>query len=712
MESKQRSSDNIFNPHLSQNQQDLLDRAISSQTHQDYPQPGAIGIKRSQSDSERQPGTMSGKALYVSPQQDVDLDNYDYTPDLDYLDGDNSFDFDNADLGGDLIGALPGGNGAEQHEKRKSPDEAGSPEEGDAKRQETLDGDKAQSKRPGRKPLTSEPTTKRKAQNRAAQRAFRERKEKHLKDLETKVDELTKAKEADQQENGLLKAQVERLQVELREFRQRTSLNGNASIRSPPLGSSKAQNQRNVGGDNGNNFQFDFPRFGALPGNQNSGQNHSNSSTSSAGSGQSPGTNANGYGVGQSQQAARQNSQARSQSPQTTKTTSSGSSASVPQNNFQAYSNGNNMRGFSDTLPQMNNSSSNGDPFGDLFSPSVVNNAGRNGTLGGNYFASPQPINNNQQASNDNGTDTTSGLSRVFQFNSGSNASDSNSPCSSSQSQWNGANNSSCGTSPEPSYNSPGEKEKSMEGLYSKISPQQNQTQQYNNNNNNNNNGLQANSNNFAPMNGNTDMNVPSLDSFDPVLFADYRDNQDDFLGNNDFGSNFFDDALNTGAFDYASPSNLFGILQSPQPAQQHAKPVQNAPSSGATPSRNLMAGIEKTREGGDDDYGLPDAQVSKKEEAGKLISCNNIWNQLQSNQDFQEGKFDLDGLCSELRQKARCSESGVMVDQNHVDAALRRLSKNKSKNAAASAPDLMFEQESWDRVLANMNGGQGNKYA
>ena len=82
--------------------------------------------------------------------------------------------------------------------------------------------------------------------------------------------------------------------------------------------------------------------------------------------------------------------------------------------------------------------------------------------------------------------------------------------------------------------------------------------------------------------------------------------------------------------------------------------------------------------------------------------------NQLQSNPDFQEGKFDLDGLCSELRAKARCSESGVMVDQDHVDAALRKLGKKDDKTGKpVEAPaGLMFEQESWDNVLKKL----GNK--
>ena len=61
-----------------------------------------------------------------------------------------------------MIGSLPGSggnaNGDLSNEKRKSPDENDASEEGDAKRQETQDGEKG-AKKPGRKPLTSEPTT-------------------------------------------------------------------------------------------------------------------------------------------------------------------------------------------------------------------------------------------------------------------------------------------------------------------------------------------------------------------------------------------------------------------------------------------------------------------------------------------------------------------------------------------------------------------------
>lgn len=136
-------------------------------------------------------------------------------------------------------------------DKRKADSPDG--EDGPGKRQET--GKKTQ--KPGRKPLTSEPTTKRKAQNRAAQRAFRERKEKHLKDLEDKVDELQKKSDNTDSENAQLKAQVSRLQTELNEYRKRLS-----SSALPTTFASSNSLARNSW-DTSNNFNFEFPKFGS-----------------------------------------------------------------------------------------------------------------------------------------------------------------------------------------------------------------------------------------------------------------------------------------------------------------------------------------------------------------------------------------------------------------------------------------------------------------
>lgn len=125
-------------------------------------QTTASQVKRSDSD----PATMdtaNGNTLFMTP-TNGHLGSFEYTPDLDYLDGGDNFDFENADLGGVMIGALPGsgaGNDIENgegHEKRKSPDDNNDEEGGDAKRQETKEGEKGV-KKPGRKPLTNEPTT-------------------------------------------------------------------------------------------------------------------------------------------------------------------------------------------------------------------------------------------------------------------------------------------------------------------------------------------------------------------------------------------------------------------------------------------------------------------------------------------------------------------------------------------------------------------------
>ncbi|KAF5101134.1 hypothetical protein D0Z00_000980 [Geotrichum galactomycetum] len=98
--------------------------------------------------------------------------------------------------------------------------------------------------KPGRKIDNTEPVSKRKAQNRAAQRAFRERKEKHLKDLEDRVAELETESRSKNNENKFLKDQVTRLENELKKYR--SSRNSNVSVPST---------------DGSNKFTFEFPFF-------------------------------------------------------------------------------------------------------------------------------------------------------------------------------------------------------------------------------------------------------------------------------------------------------------------------------------------------------------------------------------------------------------------------------------------------------------------
>lgn len=71
----------------------------------------------------------------------------------------------------------------------------------------------------GRRPIETEPKSKRTAQNRAAQRAYRERKERKMKDLEDKVKSLEDANVKALTETDFLKAQVDILKNELVKYR-------------------------------------------------------------------------------------------------------------------------------------------------------------------------------------------------------------------------------------------------------------------------------------------------------------------------------------------------------------------------------------------------------------------------------------------------------------------------------------------------------------
>jgi AP-1-like factor len=152
--------------YLDATQQDLLLAALASnnQNPNDLFSTG-LGHNRAASNSQFPYSTDNvDPTFFTSPQQSTPANAFsnmgmEESPFVDYLDGDN-FDFDNAD--DDLmIGALPGGspsgkNSEESNEKRKSPDDDDDEDEGGGKRRE---GEDKQAKKPGRKPLTSEPTT-------------------------------------------------------------------------------------------------------------------------------------------------------------------------------------------------------------------------------------------------------------------------------------------------------------------------------------------------------------------------------------------------------------------------------------------------------------------------------------------------------------------------------------------------------------------------
>lgn len=151
--------------YLDATQQDLLLAALAS-NNQNSNDIFSTGVDNKPSMNNSQfPYSIDSldPAYFTSPQQSTPANGFnnagiEESPFIDYLEGDTSFDLENPD--GDLmIGSLPGEGHVDSHEKRKSPgddDDDEDEDEGGGKRRE---GEDKQAKKPGRKPLTSEPTT-------------------------------------------------------------------------------------------------------------------------------------------------------------------------------------------------------------------------------------------------------------------------------------------------------------------------------------------------------------------------------------------------------------------------------------------------------------------------------------------------------------------------------------------------------------------------
>ncbi|SPJ84216.1 related to AP1-like transcription factor [Fusarium torulosum] len=492
------------------------------------------------------------------------LDNYDY----DF--GDSGFDFsfaseDQPSMIGDIPTAADSANNdasvalsdspeTETPEKRSYPDDEDdedSPGQ-DHKRRESTD---KVPKKPGRKPLTSEPSSKRKAQNRAAQRAFRERKERHLKDLETKVDELEKASQAANHENGMLRAQVERMTAELNQYKQKVTVMSSSKTlprEKVPFGSAAVNNLGDV------NFQFEFPKFGMLPG----------PPANKAQSGSSP------------------------TSPDQQKATYPSPTSSL-NNGTQS------TQQFKDDLAK----------FSGVFSPSMsssATNPSRSSVDSANYSV--------------NGT--------------------SSSPSASSHS--NTGPSSSCGTSPEPFTQSPmGSKPVDTMTTIGEEQTHQNNANQFGN--------IDLSNSNFdwlSQQNGG---------QFDPQLFGDYREPQENVLLNAPF-DDFFNDAIES---DFFTPYNM--------------PPTGDITKTNAHP-KNLIEQIDAEKESCDD-------EPLKKQN----MNCNQLWEKLQSCPKAQNGEFDLDGLCSELTKKAKCSGTGPVVAETDFDTILQKyMGKDVSSSCVA----------------------------
>lgn len=572
--------------------------------------------------------------MYASPEQDGPASGHfeDTSPLGDFDLEDGNFDWDNSgDLFGDLP-TLPNGDNTEHHDKRKkSSDDDGGEEEGTGKRRES--GEKS-GRKPGRKPITGEPTTKRKAQNRAAQRAFRERKERHLKDLETKVEDLEKASEATNHENGRLRAEVERLNTEVKEYRHRMSLTAPVS-RSPPTTSPASYNSYQ---SNNNDFMFAFPKFGGLHMGNGSLSQMSPPARQASQSGRSPNS--------AMQQSARASSSQSSTVGSPTNLNNRGS----PMNLNQASLTNPSIVSASTTKSsgpyQSPNSAFSGDGLEELnglFSPSILETARRNGSEDYNFPSSTASVNSGPRKPSS--TDSYRALANTPSF--GHNGSTS-SPSASSMSHGGGLD-SSCGTTPEPSADSP-EYRKPSEGALNTIN-EEIATQVTKNNT------AQPPAIAKSPANdfhGIDFLAQQNGGQFDPVLFGDYRDSQDNIL-NSSFGD-FFNDAFI--AQDFAQPYNTGDLFTEPKPAQS----AVNAVKEGAV---DPIKQCDVAQNANDD----PTEVVVAKPK--QFLTCDKIWDRVQTSDKVTSGAVEMDDLCSQLKAKAKCSGKGAVIDQDDVDRIL-----------------------------------------
>jgi AP-1-like transcription factor len=142
---------------LSPHQQSLLFAALNSNKGLAFD----TTLRQPQIDSAVAPMSFTESPLQV-PGSGT-LGDFEDSPFIDYdydFDADAGFDYDfGNDSHGQMIGKLPGSSSdgdADTHDKRSHPDDEDNEEDGGGKRRE---GDDRSGKKPGRKPLTSEPTS-------------------------------------------------------------------------------------------------------------------------------------------------------------------------------------------------------------------------------------------------------------------------------------------------------------------------------------------------------------------------------------------------------------------------------------------------------------------------------------------------------------------------------------------------------------------------
>jgi AP-1-like factor len=439
--------------------------------------------------------------------------------------------------------------------------------------------------------------------------------------------------------------------MELREYRKRVSLTG-ATARSPSLNgglppylAGKGLGNATLNNPNDVNFQFEFPKFGyRLPNSMANGTNGTSGTRQSS----TPST------ITQTPSPIDRNE--ASPLGQTLGQLPSSSGPNVSLNQEPVIADSGDMSSLSG-----------------LFSPSLLESVSKSPSF--EYFG------------NDSSNGSRSSTDSNRQMSTGHNTSYS-SPSASS----NNGLSSSCGTSPEPScpsLQSPATFGKGTDATLTTIGEEQSNDlsgkgeltfcDKLNMACGNPNNPIPRTMTESGVTSGNLDVanfDVNGIDwlaqqngnQFDPQLFGDYREPQENILSSENFSDSFFTDA-------YALPdfNSPFNVAPSPAPVK-----------------KDLVAQIDEK---------LEDEEVVPGDD-GQMLNCNTIWydssrplksyaninarDRLQACPKVKEGEFDLDLLCKDLQKKAKCSETGAVVNESDFNKIMKSYVENggQVKNA------------------------------
>lgn len=382
------------------------------------------------------------------------------------------------------------------------------------------------------------------------------------------MEDLEKASESTNHENGRLRAQVERLNSELKAYKKRLSLSGTGALRSPAAPA--AYQSRPLWNTNQNDFQFEFPKFGDLPG-SNFMNNGSLAKVDSSPNHEDNTSTSNGM-------------------PGVIRANSSGSASLISPTNPDGFQ------------PSSNKLLSNYSDLNGLFNPPILEAASHSNSSGHvNHGHGTQVPNSEKQNT----------LIR------GSSISDVTSPSASSAS--NHGLDSSCGTTPEPSADSP-DGRKASEPTLNTINEEPLGHGGFE--------GKTAApgclmgilpgsllSNSFEASSGifkSPSKDIHGIDwlaqqnggQFDPVLFGDYREPQEKFLTSYD---GYFNEAFPF--HDFSNPFNT---------DEMTAGPIQK---------RDLIKEVERLQDGtqGDSVVLTDPSTAMENNNANQMIICEKL---------------------------------------------------------------------------------------